>query len=303
MTPVLPGSALPACNSRLTQCWSYLDDACLHSPVQIAAKKGHKAILRILAPLTDNLNEPDPDGWTPFKLALERENTEIMKILAPLTANPNAPDDKGWTPIQSASRFRYKKDNSNKEIIKMLAPLVDNPNAPDPYGWTPLQRASKNGELEIIKILVPLSDNVNYPDPDGWTPLQRATKDGKLEIMKLLSPSAKNLKTPDPEGLTPIQRALKRKRESDNTWNFVESISLNQDDNVTIEQKQLQKDKLNQSSVCSAAKKVKHDPPMPKECIPCNIILKDSSKVVSHWLENETCFKAYKGSLTSLEAR
>ena len=129
------------------------------------------------------------------------------------------------------------------------------------------------------------------------TPIQRATKDNKLEIMKLLAPSVKNLNTPDPEGLTPIQRAQKRKRESDEVWNFVKSISKDQDDNVIIEQKQLQED---QSETPAAKKVEQEDNEVPKECIPCNIVLKDSSKVVSHWLENENCFKAHKESLATI---
>ena len=77
------------------------------------------------------------------------------------------------------------------------------------------------------------------------------------------------------------------------------SASTNDDFENDEEQKQLQEDQ----SESPAAKKVEqedNDVPMPKECIPCNIVLKDSSKVVSHWLENETCFKAHKESLATI---
>ena len=99
--------------------------------------------------------------------------------------------------------------------------------------------------------MAPVSDNVNASDPDGWTPIQRATRDNKLELMKLLAPSVENLMTPDPEGFTPVQRVQKRKREIDEAWDFVKSISKD----VIIEHKQLQEDQLDQS-VCLEAKKV-----------------------------------------------
>ena len=329
-------------------------------------------------------------------------------MFAPLSKNPNFPDPHGWTPIQRAAH------DGELEIIKILAPMSENVNTVDPDGWTPLQRAVKDGKSEIIKLLIPISDNINATDPDGWTPIQRATKYNKIELLKLLAPSFKNLKISDPEGLTPIQRVQKRKRQSDEAWDYVKSISKDQGDNVMIkdtsdeetdddtsisrkmisnakpkplkkykprpkskqinhfhektspllsasnidgpfakeiednedklnsfhkknspskseedkmelikklvekvkfvvvsksastnddfendeEQKQLQEDQ----SESPAAKKVEqedNDVPMPKECIPCKIVLKDSSKVVSHWLENETCFKAHKESLAT----
>ena len=51
--------------------------------------------------------------------------TEIVKILAPLTENPNAPDRNGYTPIICAAH------NGHTEIVKILVPLTDNPNAPN----------------------------------------------------------------------------------------------------------------------------------------------------------------------------
>ena len=50
------------------------------------------------------------------------EDLEIVKILIPLTENINAPDADDKTPIHWAAC------NGHTEIVKLLAPLIDNPN-------------------------------------------------------------------------------------------------------------------------------------------------------------------------------
>ena len=70
-------------------------------------------------------------------------HTEIVKILAPLTDNPNDPNNSGETPIYRAAC------NGHREIVQILVPLTDNPNAPSKYGGTPFQVA-KNAEIRGI---------------------------------------------------------------------------------------------------------------------------------------------------------
>ena len=54
--------------------------------------------VKIMAPLTDNLNAPNKHGETPILKAAYKGHTEIVKILASLTDNPNAPNNNGFTP-------------------------------------------------------------------------------------------------------------------------------------------------------------------------------------------------------------
>ena len=102
------------------------------------------------------------------------EDTEIVKIMAPLTDNLNSTVDEelepyashyqGLTPIHEAA-IRGHTDyngltpiyraslNRHTEIVNILAALTDNPNAPDHYGTTPIQVAEIYGHREIVKIL------------------------------------------------------------------------------------------------------------------------------------------------------
>ena len=46
-----------------------------------------REIVKILAPLTDNLNAPNKTGWTPIHWAAYKGNTEIVKTLAPFNTS------------------------------------------------------------------------------------------------------------------------------------------------------------------------------------------------------------------------
>ena len=48
--------------------------------------------------MTDNPNAPNNTGYTAIHEAARRGHREIVKFLAPLTDNPNAPDYLGNTP-------------------------------------------------------------------------------------------------------------------------------------------------------------------------------------------------------------
>ena len=92
------------------------------------------------------------------KTVTSNEDKDIIKILAPLTENLNAPDEFGDTPIFWAVQ------NGHTEIVKILAPLTENPNTPDRFGDTLIYVAVQYGQIEIVKILVPFTDNLNVPN-------------------------------------------------------------------------------------------------------------------------------------------
>ena len=67
----------------------------------------------------------------------------VQKFLAPLTENPNAPNKNGWTPIHKAAMNGYT------EIVKILVSLTENPNAPNNDEETP-SSVAKNAEIRRI---------------------------------------------------------------------------------------------------------------------------------------------------------
>ena len=93
------------------------------------------------------------------KKTLSDEEIGIIKILAPLTDNINAVDIHGETLICEAVY------NGHTEIVRILAPLADNPNAPnkDISGDTPIYRSALYGRTEMVKILAPFTSTPNAP--------------------------------------------------------------------------------------------------------------------------------------------
>ena len=71
-------------------------------------------IIKILAPLVENPNAPDPDGMTPIHQAAKDGHLEIIKILAPFTKDPNSPNSEGKRPIT------YAEEKGNAEIVEFL---------------------------------------------------------------------------------------------------------------------------------------------------------------------------------------
>ena len=91
-------------------------------------------------------------GWTPIQVAAANRWTQVLKILAPLGDNlndsyPSTTD--GFTPIFRAALLGHA------EIVEVIAPLVVDPNRENEDGITPLGAAIKNGHLNVVKILVP----------------------------------------------------------------------------------------------------------------------------------------------------
>ena len=112
-------------------------------------------------------------------------NLAIVKILAPLTDNPNAPNIFGLTPIYRAACM------GQTEIVKILAPLTDNPYAPNEYGITPIYMAADDGQSEIVKILAPLTDNPNAPNNAGQTPSSVTNNEEIREFLEAFKTSNK----------------------------------------------------------------------------------------------------------------
>ena len=130
--------------------------------------------------VTANPNASIKLSHKPIQLAADNGNggAKIIKILAPLADNPNEPDTEqmGITPIHTAV------DMGALEVIKILAPLTNNPNAPDKSGWTPMHKAAFRGEIEMIKYLAPMTNELNSRDQNVIPPIDAARSNGHMKL-------------------------------------------------------------------------------------------------------------------------
>ena len=172
------------------------------TPIIRAAKEGsNQDIVKILAPLMVNPNNPDTTtGKTPIFYAAKNGDVEIVEFLASLTDEPNVPDMSGDTPIHNAAK------NGHVDVIRVLAGLVDNPNVPDMFGDTPIHCAAWMGHVDVIRFLAALVDNPNLPGCNDITPIHYAAVYDYVDIVRFLADLVDNPNTLA-DGWTPIDLA------------------------------------------------------------------------------------------------
>ena len=178
-------------------------------PTQVAAYLNWPQILNVLAPLSDNLNDPYPDnnvGLTPMFDAVSRGHAEIVEVLAPLLANPNTPPVNNHTPFGRAAK------NGHLNVVKILTPYVDDLNASQVIMnsgdriMSAMQIAATEGHLEVINFLAQFVDPTAPPSAttEGKAPIFYAIIERQSEAVKLLANLSKHLPTPLFGSLTPI---------------------------------------------------------------------------------------------------
>ena len=176
------------------------------TPIQIAASLRRPQILQIIAPLSDDLNNPYPEvgdsGFTPIYFAASQGHAEIVEVLAPLVADLNIDSN-----IQKVNPFGIAIKNGHLNVVKILAPFVDDLNAAHGLtGPSTIGLAAMYGHLEIIKFLAQLVEPIK-PNISGMAPIFYAIIGGQPEAVRLLAELSKNLSTPVSDGLTPLEFA------------------------------------------------------------------------------------------------
>ena len=199
LVPLLknPNATFPTGSSR------FLKKYAGYTPVQVATGLQNSQIIKVLAPLSDNLNNPYPfvqvdhetslahdDGFTPIYLAAQMGYAEIVEILAPLVANLNTDCN-----IHKLNPLGMAIKNGHLNVVKILAPFVDDLNTVHGHGPSTIGLAAMYGRLEIIKFLAQLVEPIT-PSVSGLAPIFYAIIGGQPEAVRLLAELSKNLSTP-----------------------------------------------------------------------------------------------------------
>ena len=161
-----------------------------HTPIHLAIYFKHDVpIVQILAPLAANLNACDKEGHTAIFNAAKLGCLEIIRLLAPLVDNLNEQEGTtGTTPIHTAALV------GAVEVVKFLAPLANNLNVTNNIGWNAIHYAALNGKIEVVKFLAPLIDEPNIRDNTGKTPIDLAKINGHNEVVEFLESYKKSAK-------------------------------------------------------------------------------------------------------------
>lgn len=153
------------------------------SALHLAARQNAPDAVTAMAAAGVNLNEPDPDGFTPVIFAVLNGNYDLAALLIEKGAGVDVPDKSGRTPLFTAvdlNTFEYSFNRpnarptgqmTNVDFVKFLLAHGANPNArltdriiPAKYdtsgnpnliaGATPLMKAVSTSDVTLTKILL-----------------------------------------------------------------------------------------------------------------------------------------------------
>lgn len=155
-----------------------------HSPLPIAARKGHLGMVQVLLDLTgesihlDSLNDDAPLVET-----LLGGHLEIAQLLISRGAIPDF-------------RTSYDKDRTALSLVAEQGPLasvqflieetLSDMESKDSKGYTPLLHAASHGSLDVLKYLVKMGANPTVTDNQGKTALFHAAEQDRMDICLFL---------------------------------------------------------------------------------------------------------------------
>jgi ankyrin repeat protein len=185
-------------------------DLCLHAgingsnidtPLCIAARNGHEAVVKLLLEKGAELEAKDRDSRTPLSWAAENGYGAVVKLLLEKGAELEAESRDSRTPLSWAAR------NGHEAVVKLLLEKGAELEAKDRDTRTPLSWAAENGYDAVVKLLLEKGAELEAKDRDSRTPLSWAARNGYGAVVKLLLEKGAELEAESKGGRTPLSWA------------------------------------------------------------------------------------------------
>lgn len=145
------------------------------TPVILAAEKGFKEILELLAVKKANLNAGDSQGCTALMMAVQNNYIEIVELLLEQGADIDIQDNNKKTALHHAV------NQNSLELVKLLVNKRANVNLRNSKGWTPLINAVIKKQKETVKILIDAGTDVNIRCNEYKTAFEYAGSTAELK--------------------------------------------------------------------------------------------------------------------------
>ncbi|KXZ50826.1 hypothetical protein GPECTOR_15g512 [Gonium pectorale] len=129
-----------------------------HTPLHVAASKGHAEAVRALLSAGANKDAVVPNGLTPLHMAASNGHMEVLRALLAVGANKEAVDMYGQTPLHTAAVYDHV------EAVRALLRESANKEATDTYGQTPLHFAAMYDHVEAVRALLGATANKEAAD-------------------------------------------------------------------------------------------------------------------------------------------
>ena len=209
-----------------------------HTPLMIAAIRGHINALTLLIKHGADVDLQDSDGYKALHFAVYGSDisSEIFSCLIGIGADVNARTKNGVTPLMIAAEeghinvvtslvkcganvhlqdkdgqtaLHHAMQSPQASICEVLSCLIKNGadvNAHTFHNETPLMLASRDGHVNVVTFLIKHGADVDLQDKDGDTALHYAASSSLPEIVEmLLNLGASHMC--NHQGLTPLHQA------------------------------------------------------------------------------------------------
>ena len=209
-----------------------------HTPLMIAAKRGHINALTLLIKHGADVDLQDSDGYKALHFAVYGSDisSEIFSCLIGIGADVNARTNNGVTPLMIAAEeghinavtslvkcganvhlqdkdgqtaLHHAMQSPQASICEVLSCLIKNGadvNAHTFHNETPLMLASRDDHVNVVTFLIKHRADVDLQDKDGDTALHYAASSSLPEIVEtLLNLGASHMC--NHQGLTPLHQA------------------------------------------------------------------------------------------------
>lgn len=127
-----------------------------------------------------DVNQVDPDGWTPVMVAAERGFASIVRVLVDNGADVSTQAREGTTALISSAQ------RGHLAVVQTLLAGKANPRAATHEGFTALHVAASDGHSRVVKALLEAGADCDQRMPNGVTPLYLASMYGHLGAVREL---------------------------------------------------------------------------------------------------------------------
>ena len=156
--------------------------------------------------ISDILNNPDKNGWTPLMKATRNNDLASIKGLIRNHVKVNLCNNKGFTALMIAVSAQ------NYKAAELLLDYGADANLCEPkYFWTPLMTATRLEDYAIVNLLLEhgAKETINYKNLKNISALTIAINHENQDIFNLLIQNGANVVTPKDGSWTPMMYAAK----------------------------------------------------------------------------------------------
>ena len=152
-----------------------------------------------------NPNSADESGQTPLCIASKNNHPAIVTLLLEVGANRSSATESGRNPLHLAAQ------NGHLQIVEILLDECEPKyiNSIDRFKFTPIHLAASSGYEDVVQLLIARGAAINLENKSKQLPLHLAAQKGHLQIIEtlLIACESKHVNRIDRFGMTPLHLA------------------------------------------------------------------------------------------------